>query len=207
MRSLGRAHIVITSRPIPFDEQLLRRLMPAPPTASAEPREQTFARIATGDHPTPHPEDEDDIAAQDWRTAGLMLLSDGQIVEFAMNLGVEVPESLLNDLEKRNAQELTRRPQDLIELFADWREHTRIRTHRDQVATNVRVKLQPREDRLEPAAGLPSKICRYAQIGSAGTRPFRPVCPRWRWRRARTGGWYMMLPRTTTVVPGGSRVW
>ena len=40
---LGRARIVITSRPIPFDEQLVHRLLPIPPTASAEPREQTFA--------------------------------------------------------------------------------------------------------------------------------------------------------------------
>ncbi len=36
-------------------------------------------------------------------------------------------------------------------MCADWREHKRIRTHRDQVATNVRVKLLPREDRPEPA--------------------------------------------------------
>ena len=36
-------------------------------------------------------------------------------------------------------------------MCADWREHKRIRTHRDQVATNVRVKLLPSEDREEPA--------------------------------------------------------
>ena len=58
---------------------------------------------------------------------------------------------MLDDLKKRNAQEFARRPQDLIELCADWREHKRIRTHREQVAANVRVKLQPRDDRPEPA--------------------------------------------------------
>lgn len=89
--------------------------------------------------------------AADWRTVALMPLSDAQIVEFAKLQGVEDPGVLLDDLQKRNAQEFARRPQDLIELCADWREYKRIRTHRDQVATNVRIKLQPREDRPEPA--------------------------------------------------------
>ena len=80
-----------------------------------------------------------------------MPLSDAQIVEFARVQGVENPAELLDDLEKRNAQEFARRPQDLIELCADWREHKRIRTHRDQVAANVHVKLQPRDDRPESA--------------------------------------------------------
>ena len=104
-----------------------------------------------GDHQTRQVGDENDDAAPDWRTVALMPLSDAQIVEFAREQGVEDPAALLDDLEKRNAQEFARRPQDLIELCADWREHKRIRTHRDQVATNVRVKLQPRDDRPEPA--------------------------------------------------------
>ena len=88
--------------------------------------------------------------APDWRTVALLPLSDAQIVEFARDQDVEDPAALLDDLKKRNAQEFARRPQDLIELCADWREHKRIRTHRDQVTANVRVKLQPRDDRREP---------------------------------------------------------
>ena len=148
---LGRTRIVITTRPIPFDEQLVRRLLPVPPTPSAEPREEAFARIAMGDRPAPEIEEREDDAADDWRTVGLMPLSNGQIVEFARGQSIENPEALLDDLKKRNAEEFARRPQDLIELCADWREHKRIRTHREQVATNVRVKLQPRDDRAEPA--------------------------------------------------------
>ena len=128
-----------------------RRLVPVPLTPSAETPEESFARIAMGDHLAPQVEDDDDDAAPDWRTVGLMPLSDGQIVEFAKNQGLEDPEVLLNDLKRRNAEEFARRPQDLIELCADWREHNGIRTHRNQVATNVRVKLKPRDDRSEPA--------------------------------------------------------
>ena len=146
---LNRTRIVITTRPIPFDEQLVRHLLPIPPAPSTEPSEETFAKIVMRDHQTRQVGDED--AASDWRTVALMPLSDAQIVEFARDQGVEDPAALLEDLKKRNAQEFARRPQDLIELCADWREHNHIRTHRDQVATNVRVKLQPRDDRREPA--------------------------------------------------------
>ena len=148
---LGRARIVITTRPIPFDEQLVRGLLPIPPVSSTEPSEETFAKIAMRDHQTRQVGDKDDDAAPDWRMVGLMPLSDAQIVEFTKGQGVEDPTALLDDLERRHAQEFARRPQDLIELCADWREHKRIRTHRDQVAANVRVKLQPRDDRPEPA--------------------------------------------------------
>ena len=146
---LGRVRIVLTTRPIPFDEQLVRRLLPIPSAPSTEPSEEAFAKIAMRDHQIRQVGDED--AAPDWRTVALMPLSDAQIVEFSGVQGIEYPAALLEDLVKRNAQEYARRPQDLIELCADWREHKRIRTHRDQVATNVRVKLQPRDDRPEPA--------------------------------------------------------
>ena len=148
---LNRARIVITTRPIPFDEKLVRRLLPIPLEPSTEPSEEIFAKIAMRDHQSHQVGDEEDSAAPGWRTVALMPLSDAQILEFARIQGVEEPTALLDDLEKRNAQEFARRPQDLIELCADWREHKRIRTHRDQVAANVRVKLQPHDDRHEPA--------------------------------------------------------
>ena len=145
---LRQSRIVITTRPIPFDEKLVRRLLPIP-VPSTEPSEEIFAKIAMRDHQTRQVGDED--AASDWRTVALMPLSDAQIVEFARDQGVEDPAALLDDLKKRNAQEFARRPQDLIELCADWPGHKRIRTHRDQVTANVRVKLQPHGSRDEPA--------------------------------------------------------
>ncbi len=148
---LGRVRIVITTRPISFDQQLLRRLLPIPPVPSTEPSEETFAKIAMRGHQNQQARNKDEEADADWRTVALMPLSDAQIVDFAKVQDVEDPAALLDNLQKRNAQEFARRPQDLIELCADWREHKRIRTHRDQVAANVRIKLQPREDRPEPA--------------------------------------------------------
>lgn len=147
---LRRARIVITTRPIAFDEQLIRQLLPVPPAPLSEPSEEEFAKIAMRDHQERR-EDKNKAVAPEWRSVALMPLSDEQIIEFARGQGVGDPDRLLDDLQRRNAQEFARRPQDLIELCADWREHKRIRTHRDQVATNVRIKLLPRDDRREPA--------------------------------------------------------
>ena len=148
---LRQCRIIITTRPISFDGQLVRRLLPVPPAPANGPREETFARIAMHGHQTRQVQDQRDSEVPDWRTVALMPLSDAQIREFARMQGIQDPEELLKDLQRRNAQEFARRPQDLIELCADWRDHKRIRTHYEQVMANVRLKLQPREDRREPA--------------------------------------------------------
>ncbi|KZK79013.1 hypothetical protein PsW64_03357 [Pseudovibrio sp. W64] len=147
---LHRVRIVVTTRPIPFDEQLVRKILPVPPVPSSKTKEEMLAEVAM--HRSQDRRNaKDDNSAPEWRAVALMPLSDEQIIEFARHQRVDEPEALLADLKQRNAIDFARRPQDLIELCADWREHKRIRTHRNQVASNVRVKLLPREDRPEPA--------------------------------------------------------
>ena len=86
---LGRTRIVITTRPIPIDEQLVRRWLPIPPPPSTEPREEAFAKIAMGDHKSPQIEVQGDDAVPDWRTVALVPLSDEQITDFAMTQGLK----------------------------------------------------------------------------------------------------------------------
>jgi hypothetical protein len=146
---LARVRIVITTRPVPFDEQLIRRLLDVPAPPEAEVTGETFAQVAMGKRRNRDQKATD--APAEWRTVALMPLSDAQIAEFARGQGITDTDELLEDLRRRNAQDFARRPQDLIELCADWRDFKRIRTHREQVTTNIRVKLKPREDRPEPA--------------------------------------------------------
>lgn len=148
---LERARIVITTRPIAFDQHLIRRMLPIPPIPSTEPSEEAFAKIAMRTHHGQQISDKMEENTSDWRTVALMPLSDAQIIKFAQLQSVKEPVELLTDLQKRNALEFARRPQDLIELCADWNQHKRIRTHHAQVATNIHIKLQPRDDRHEPA--------------------------------------------------------
>ena len=155
---LGQTRIVITTRPIPIDEKLVLEMLPVPgpPSPLEGSQEESFAnhamRRGLGKSSRP---DSDEIST--WRRVALIPLSEAQIGEFARLQGVSNPEQLLAELKRRDALTFARRPQDLIELCADWKAHKRIRSHCEQVRENVRVKLLPRDDRREPAELSPGK--------------------------------------------------
>jgi hypothetical protein len=92
---------------------------------------------------------QDDAEPKVWRNVGLMPLSREQMREFAVLQGVLDPDALLADIYRRNAEDFSERPQDLIELCSDWREHHCIRSHYEQVETNVATKLKPNTERKE----------------------------------------------------------
>jgi hypothetical protein len=150
---LARSRIVITTRPIPFDEQIVRELLPVPPAIESVPSEIAFADIAMNKgHERSSQHD-----AGAWRSVVLTQLSDSQIVEFAGLQGVSDSKALFADLKRRDALDFARRPQDLIEISSTWREGRRVATHRDQVATDIKVKLKPRTDREELADLSPQR--------------------------------------------------
>jgi hypothetical protein len=145
---LGRARIVITTRPIPVDQQLVERHLPIPRAMEAAATAEEFADVAMN-----RQRQQRNGAAEPklWRNVGLMPLSRDQIRDFAVVQGVTDPDALLADITRRDAEEYAQRPQDLIELCSDWKEHQRIRSHGEQVATNAANKLKPRNDRAEKA--------------------------------------------------------
>jgi hypothetical protein len=146
---LGRARIIVTTRPVPVDRELIVRHLPVPASAEAEPTAKAFADIVMA---SGKKEPLDSSRPKAWRNVGLMPLSLEQIRQFAVLQRVPDPDALLADIRKRDAQDFAERPQDLIELCSDWREHQRIRTHRAQVETNIASKLKPSTERNERAA-------------------------------------------------------
>ncbi|WMT73935.1 hypothetical protein [Bradyrhizobium sp. Ash2021] len=144
---LGRVRVVITTRPVPVDRALIEQYLAIPSTSETEPTAEAFAdavmdRKAKSDN---------EPKTKAWRSVGLMPLSTTQMREFALLQNVSDPDALLDDIRLRDAEEFAQRPQDLIELCSDWREHQRIRTHREQVETNIATKLKSRTDRKERA--------------------------------------------------------
>lgn len=144
---LGRAHIVVTSRPIPIDQRIMREVLPIPSPPDSSATGEEFADVAMGNRRAMN----EAPVVRDWRNVALLPLSDKQMRMMAAHEGVTDVDALLEDICRRNAEDFARRPQDLIELCADWRNHKRIRTHRDQVVSNVEVKLQPRKGDREAA--------------------------------------------------------
>jgi hypothetical protein len=145
---LGRARIVITTRPVPIDRDLIARHLPIPDQSEAEPTAQAFADMIMDRRKKRSDEDE---KVKKWRNVGLTPLSREQMRAFAILQFVSDPDALLEDVKRRDAEEFAQRPQDLIELCSDWREHHRIRNHCQQVETNIATKLKPIADRKERA--------------------------------------------------------
>jgi len=145
---LGRARIIITTRPVPIDRELIVKNLPIPELGEAEPTPEAFADMVM-DRNQKKPAD--DVGPKAWRNVGLMPLSREQMRQFAALQGVPDPDALLADIRRRDAEEFAERPQDLVELCSDWREHRRIRSHREQVETNIATKLKPSVERKERA--------------------------------------------------------
>ena len=146
---LGRARVIITTRPVPVDRQLITRHLPIPVSGEAQPTARSFRRHGDGSQARKKPAT--DAGVKLWRNVGLMPLSRAQMREFTVLQGVLDPDALLADIRRRDAEEFAQRPQDLLELCSDWREHRRIRSHREQVETNVATKLKLSTEREERA--------------------------------------------------------
>lgn len=150
LKSLGRAcagkmdrvRVVITTRPIPVDRQLIELHLAIPREKGPDATAEGFASAAMRRERQKTDEGE---TVKDWRNVGLMPFTSEEIKAFAAIQGVGDPEALLADIRKRYAEEYAKRPQDLIELCADWKDHHRIRSHGEQVETNVANKLKPRQ--------------------------------------------------------------
>jgi hypothetical protein len=153
---LSRVRIVITTRPIPVDQQLIRKYLPVPDSVELVASDHAFADTATGRRREAG-SNKEEKGRPIWRNVALMPLSAEQIREMAVIERVDDPDALLADIRNRDAEDFARRPQDLVELCADWRDFGRIRTHREQVMHNIEIKLKPRSDRREPAQLSPDK--------------------------------------------------
>ncbi len=149
----ARVRVVITSRPVPFDRDQVAAILPVPPPAEPKLTATNFADVAMGTAKA----DNADEQAKPWQVVELLPLSDEQIMLFASGQGVGDPEAFLADIHRRNAIEFAERPQDLIELCAEWRNHQRIGSHRAQVAAAIAIKLRPRMDRRERAELSPGR--------------------------------------------------
>ncbi len=146
--NLGRARIVITTRPIPIDRELIEKHLPFPSGSEAMGSPERFADIVMRKNRNAN---DDNKSPRAWRNVGLLPLTREQIKVFAEGEGVVDADLLLADIERRHAEDYALRPLDLIELCSDWKEYRRIRSHFDQVTTNVANKLKSRSLRDECA--------------------------------------------------------
>jgi hypothetical protein len=140
----GRATIVVTSRPVDIDRKAFVELLPVPKAVTDGGHEEEFVRIAVEG-----PVADDKSLPPHFREVCLLALSDEEIIEFAGGQGVVEPEELLAAIHARHAGDFARRPQDLIELCDDWRDHHQIRAHFEQIKSHIHARLLALADRQE----------------------------------------------------------
>ena len=99
---LGRARIIITTRPVPVDRELIVRHLPIPASAAVEPTAEAFADMVMDRSKKEPP---DDSKPKAWRNVGLMPLSREQMREFAVVQRVPDPDALLADIRRRDAED------------------------------------------------------------------------------------------------------
>lgn len=144
--ALGRATIVVTSRPVAIDRRAFKEILPVPELASEEVGGEEFVRIAIHGQ-----KEERQEQPRPFIEVELLPLTGQQIIEFSRDRGVVSPEALLSAIDARHARDFARRPQDLIELCAGWYEHGEIRAYFEQVKSHVLARLAARPDRREKA--------------------------------------------------------
>ncbi|TXI24953.1 MAG: ATP-binding protein [Roseateles sp.] len=145
--ALGRAVIVVTSRPVPIDRKAFSEILPVPLITAKAVVGDEFVQVAMRDSGAEQ-DDEPDVKIKEF---SLLPLSNPQILELAREHQVEEPEKLLKEIEARNAHDFARWPQELIELCDDWRIHRAIRPHRQQIESHLCARLSARPDRREKA--------------------------------------------------------
>lgn len=144
--ALGRATVVVTSRPIDIDRRAFADVLPVPKVAIDEGHGESFVRVALQG-----PSDEDKNRSPPFREVTLLPISDEEIVEFARGQRVTNPDQLLDEIRARHAEDFARRPQDLIELCDSWRDSGKIRSHYEQLKSHISARLRARPKRKEPA--------------------------------------------------------
>lgn len=144
--ALGRATVVITARPVPIDRQAFKEILPVPAVIREEDSQDEFIRIAMDG-----PSKSEDGAPPAGREVELLPLTGSQIAEFARSRGVDNTDAMLAAIDIKHAREFARKPQDLIELCDDWREHGALRAHFAQIQSHVYARLAARPDRREKA--------------------------------------------------------
>ena len=142
----GRVTIVVTSRPVDIDRKAFAELLPVPKAVTDGGHEEEFVRMAVEGSVA-----DDKSRPPLFREVCLLALSDEEIIEFAGGQGVVKPDELLAAIHARHAGDFARRPQDLIELCDDWRDHHQIRAHFEQIKSHIRARLIARADRQEKA--------------------------------------------------------
>lgn len=147
---LHRAKIIVTSRPLLVDLETfcaeLPKIDPQPNGDAKIEAEDRFRKLIKGEllreARKPAPNWITDDNANGVRITALTPLSGDQIKSIIAMQGIGDGAKLVEEIERKRAWELARRPQELIEICSYWKEHGVLGNRAQQVAEDIRRKLK-----------------------------------------------------------------
>ena len=154
-----RARIIISSRPSDWrssvDLNLVRNWLPLPiksRDSSPQLPDDVFVQAlkdtqAGGKSNIPRMEQ--NSGKDEIKSVALVPMNMTKIRRFAAKSGVKDTDAFLKEISRDNAWIFARRPLDLNDLIATWRESGQLGTRAEQHETNVAVKLKDDPDRLD----------------------------------------------------------
>lgn len=142
---LDRATIVITTRPIAIDRQIIARHLPISSSETLEDAETEFANVAM----RVETKKRDEPERAQWREVALSPLRRNQMRVLAHEAKVPDVDKFFDAIESRNAHDFARRPLDFLALCGDWKEHGAIQCHRDQISSAIDIRLRKNPKREE----------------------------------------------------------
>jgi hypothetical protein len=142
---LDRATLVITTRPIAIDRQIIAKYLPVSSPETVEDAETEFANVAMRVEKRKR---EEPKRAQ-WREVALSPLRREQMRALAQEAKVRDVDALFEEIDDRNARDFARRPLDFLALCGDWKEHGAIQRHRDQISSAIDIRLRKNPKREE----------------------------------------------------------
>ena len=168
----GRAHVLVSCRPSDWrpslDLKTIHNRLAVPEVAGEivekEP-EEVFMAALQREAPEPARFElfaPTEPATTDIWTVAMVPLDDGQIRQFAEHHDLQDTQAFVEEIERENAWGFARRPLDLADLVASWRDSGRLGTPADQHEANAATKL--REDPDRPDKGVLSD--RDARLGA-----------------------------------------
>ena len=149
---LDRAHIVISCRPSDWrpdlDMATLQAKLPTPTQSHAMPPDEVFLAALRKEEGIQQLE-ESPVKGDGIRTVVLLPMSKRQIETFSRSFGVKDPAAFIAEIHKQHAWTFARRPLDLSELLATWKDSGKLGTRAEQHEANVAFKLKDDPERAD----------------------------------------------------------
>jgi len=145
---LHRVRIVITSRPVPFDRELIYKFLPVKDArVYRQAQQKRLSDIVVYGSSPPYAE------SDYWCHVQLNPLTPEQAHFLALQQGISNPGALIAAIEETAAAGFSQTPQDMLGICSNWKEHAVLGELKDQIDESIKFRLRPRVSGKE-LAGL-----------------------------------------------------